>query len=62
MELCRVFRALGISKTDIGRRVALTRKSRLDRIEAALAASGKRVESEIRVAACQRTPLRCDTI
>jgi antitoxin HicB len=62
VELYRVFRAsgmrksdlarsLGISKTNIDRLFALNRKSRLDQIEAAFAALGKRVEIEIRDAA-----------
>jgi antitoxin HicB len=44
-------RALGISKTNIDRLFALNRKSRLDQIEAAFAALGKRVEIEVRDAA-----------
>ena len=62
IELYRVFRAsgmrksdlaraLGISKTNIDRLFALTRRSRLDQIEAAFAALGKRVDIEIRDAA-----------
>jgi antitoxin HicB len=62
VELYRVFRssgmrksdlarALGISKTNIDRLFALDRKSRLDQIEAAFAALGKRVEIEVRDAA-----------
>jgi len=62
VELYRVFRAsgmrksdlaraLGISKTNIDRLFALTRKSRLDQIEAAFATLDKRVEIEIRDAA-----------
>jgi antitoxin HicB len=62
VELYRVFRAsgmrksdlaraLGISKTNIDRLFALTRKSRLDQIEAAFAVLGKRVDIEIRDAA-----------
>jgi antitoxin HicB len=62
VELYRVFRASGmrksdlaralrVSKTNIDRLFALSRKSRLDLIEAAFAALGKRVEIEIRDAA-----------
>ena len=62
VELYRVFRvsgmrkselarSLGISKTNVDRLFALSRKSRLDLIEAAFAALGKRVEIEVRDAA-----------
>jgi antitoxin HicB len=62
IELYRVFRAsgmrksdlaraLGISKTNVDRLFALSRKSRLEQIEAAFKALGKRVEIEIRDAA-----------
>ena len=62
IELYRVFRAsgmrksdlaraLGISKTNIDRLFALTRRSRLDQIEAAFAALGKRLAVQIEDAA-----------
>ncbi len=44
-------RALGISKTNIDRLFTLSRKSRLDQIEAAFVSFGKRVDIEIRNAA-----------
>ena len=62
VELYRVFltsgmrkselaRALGIPKTNVDRLFALSRKSRLDQMEAAFAALGKRVEIAVRDAA-----------
>jgi antitoxin HicB len=62
VELYRAFRAsgitktglaqrLGISKTNVDRLFDLKRKSRLDQIEAAFAALGKRLDVEIRDAA-----------
>jgi len=42
---------LGISKTNVDRLFDLKRKSRLDQIEAAFAALGKRLDVEIRDAA-----------
>jgi antitoxin HicB len=62
VELYRAFRASGMRKSDLARALdipktnvdrlfSLSRRSRLDQIEAAFAALGKRVEIEVRDAA-----------
>lgn len=62
VELYRAFRDSGIRKSELARRLgipkanvdrlfALNRKSRLDQIEAAFAALGKRIDIEVRDAA-----------
>lgn len=51
MRKVELARALGIPKSNVDRLFSLNRKSRLDQIEAAFAALGKRMDIEVRNAA-----------